>query len=95
MAAKIHRATLQQSKAHRSQAVSSCSVAPACGMRDARAKDMCTFKGVNASLDQIGRSFCLFGKSRLFAVGGGFSLPGSVFLTSSSVQKMAAGNRRN
>ena len=36
---------------------------------------------------QSGKSFCLFGKSRLFAVGGVFSLPGSVLLSkSSSVQ---------
>ena len=29
---------------------------------------------------QIGRSFCLFGKRRLFAVGGVFSFPGSVLV---------------
>ena len=44
---------------------------------------------------QIGRSFCLFGKRRLFAVGGVFCFPGSVFFKIKFCAKQAAGNRRN
>ena len=46
----------------------------------------CKSKSANTWTTQIGRSFCLFGKRRLFAVGGVFSFPGSVFSNSSSVQ---------
>ena len=38
-------------------------------------------------LDHPNRQKCLFGNSRLFAVGGVFSFPGSVVSKSSSVQK--------
>ena len=49
----------------------------------------------NTWTTQIGRSCCLFGKRRLFAVGGVFSFPGSVFFKIKLCAKQAAGNRRN